>query len=129
MGRNFFLAAHTFFWFFIPILWHNPLLFRICVFVSKQCNFSSLRWFTATKDVSFVSLVHCTIRIFLRISGSLWQRNFPSSRWLTATKEFSFVAVVHCNEGTFSYRSGLPWHNRPERESHIWCAHVWIHTS
>ena len=96
--------------FFIPILWHNQLLFRICVFVLKQCNFSLAQWFTATKDVSFVTVVHCNLGIFLLNSGSPRQRNFLSSQWLTVTKEFSFVAVVHSNKGIFLRCSGSPWH-------------------
>ena len=80
--------------------------------------------------MSFVTVVHCNIGIFLRNGGSLQRRKFPSSRWFTATKKFSFVAVIHHNEGTFFfYRSGSPWHDWPERKLHIWFTDIWIHTS
>ena len=71
-------------------------------------GFSLLRWFTATKDVSFVAVVHCHKGIFLCNCGSTQRRKFLLSQWLTVTKEFSFVAVVHCNKVIFFPRRGLP---------------------
>ena len=57
--------------------------------------FSLLRCFTATKDVSFVAVVHCNIGISFVTVVHCDEGIFPSSRWSTATKELSFIAEAH----------------------------------